>query len=1186
MATLEVHDGQGRVQFVELARDHPVLFGTSSACDVLLDGEGIRPVHGRIRWKTRRFRVEASPDAEFVVVNGTKMAASSIHQGDEIVVGACRMFLLRDDLEQDGDASPPDQADDDGRTRVMAAPVVPVPIEPANDTRGRRRKRSRSSSRGGSALEDDDWMSSLRDQPRDERSGAAAPGEVLKRSALAHPAPVHVAPTPQRRIGGWGALLARLKMPSGHQAPGQERIASSPVVLGLGVSFLILVAMGFWLWTIIASTIATQTLNRAVQGYNDGDYRTAMRDFSSFLQSNPDDERAGKAKVMRAMANVRQYSSAEGGTWSSAIEATKEMVDQFEGLEEYRDERADLAELVIRAGEGLADRARLSADTKALAEAESAIPLHARIAGEPALTLLNGSRLPTKLSDARSAVRKAQIRSAALAAMDKAISEGSASRVYDARDALLDRYADLAQDKDLVARMTAANELIRKAVVVDKTHRPGEHAPRPDPLGPPTSLVLRSNREPAAAEPSPDAIVFVMADGFAYAIDGSTGAPLWHVPLGLAASFVPAVVPGEATALAFDARHGDLVKLDARTGALLWRLALGEPIGDPPLVLGNQLVQVLPSGKLLFIALDSGDLQSTVNLGRPLARTPAHDESGQHLYVLGRQDCMFVLARDPLACVSVDYLGHLDGSIPCAAARLGRFLVIPENESLTDSRWHILVLSEDGVKARPVQKVTVAGWTWSTPASAGSILWATGDKGGYEAFAVGDYSQKSPFRSVARLTADSTGSGPAFGLARSDRDLWVASGHAGRFQLDAEHGKIEPKAPLAQPGPAVAAVQTAGRLVIMTFQDQESSGVALWGIDSESGAIVWKTIVGAPWPTPVGAVAGSNDLTMIGRDGLDIPLSSQQIARGGFVVQPLPRPGDFSIPAGLCLRVEIGGKLIPVVVPEPGANLLWIRDPEKPGTWRKVGLPTVPAADPITLGNGVFIPGQDSRAYLIDPLTGRSRAEPFVPKFDRDRQGTWLSPARLDHDSVVLADDVGRVIRVTLKTAPVARLVGEAERVLDQRIIADPASTGNAVIVATADRHVRSLAARDLSPVGSWALDTPLAGPPIGIGETCFVMDRAGGVMAFGRDGQRLWSIKLDSAAIGRPVVVDQLIWFLTGGGKLHVRNLSDGQEREQIALGTLPSAGVVMAGKQELVPAAKGTLRPVAAVPETNKHP
>ena len=174
----------------------------------------------------------------------------------------------------------------------------------------------------------------------------------------------------------------------------------------------------------------------------------------------------------------------------------------------------------------------------------------------------------------------------------------------------------------------------------------------------------------------------------------------------------------------------------------IWRLAVGEPVGDPPLVLGNQLFQVLPSGKILLIALDSGELQSTVNLGRPLARTPVHDESGQHLYVLGRQDCLFVLARDPLSCVSVVYLGHLDGSIPCSPAMLGRFLVVPENDSLADGRWHILVVDEDGVKVKPVQEVEVSGWTWSRPATSGSIVWATGDQGGYEAFSVGDYAEQ------------------------------------------------------------------------------------------------------------------------------------------------------------------------------------------------------------------------------------------------------------------------------------------------------------------------------------------------------------------------------------------------------------------------------------------------------------
>ena len=169
------------------------------------------------------------------------------------------------------------------------------------------------------------------------------------------------------------------------------------------------------------------------------------------------------------------------------------MMERVGGEEEFRDERVDLAELIIRIGEGLADRARGSADPKALAEAESAVRLHAQVAGEPAPSFLNRSRLPAKLNEARAAVRKARIRSETLATMDRAlkssksagekedsagevgrrtspvgsggpalpqgmISSGvmldafkddAASRVYQARDALVDQYPDLAHDPAL-----------------------------------------------------------------------------------------------------------------------------------------------------------------------------------------------------------------------------------------------------------------------------------------------------------------------------------------------------------------------------------------------------------------------------------------------------------------------------------------------------------------------------------------------------------------------------------------------------------------------------------------------------------------------------------------------------------------------------------------------------------------
>ncbi len=760
--------------------------------------------------------------------------------------------------------------------------------------------------------------------------------------------------------------------------------------------------------------------------------------------------------------------------------------------------------------------------------------------------------------------------------MDRGLQEGSPSRVYQVRDDLVDQYADLAHDKELIARMTSANELIRKAVTVDTTRRLASRTPAADPLGPATSVVLRTRREAAAATPPPDSIVFALAEGFAYGVDATAGAPLWQVPVGLASPFVPEPILGEAAAIVFDARSNDLVRLDSRTGALAWRLDLRERVTDPPLVLGNQLVQVLPSGKVLFIALDSGELQATVNLGRPLARQPVHDESGRHLYVLGRQDCLFILTRDPLVCSGVEYLGHLEGSIPCAPARLGRFLVIPENDSLKDSIWQILVLDEDGSKVHPVQELKVAGWTWQTPPYSGQIIWATGDKAGFEAFAVGDYASKSPFRAVARLTPDASPSGPAFAIARSERELWVASGHAGKFQLDLEHGSIQPTG-LTVPGPALAPIQTTPRLIVATFQDRESGGVALWGIEPEAGTVVWKTVFGAPWPAPLSRSADSTGLTTFGRDGQDVKISPDQLSRGGFVMMPVPRPGDLELPAGLILRVERGGKPVAVLVPQPYGNTLWVEDAGSRGGWRVATLPAPIGTDPIVWADAVLIPGADGRIYLIDPATGRSRAEPYVPEFDRDRQGAWRVPSAPDRDTVVIADEVGRVRRLGLKAGPVPRLHVEAETLLDSRIIGDPACTGAAVLLATADRRVRSLALRDLSPVGAWQLEAPIAGRPISLGEIGLTMDRGGGVMAFGRDGRRIWSIKLGAEVVGAPQVIGRSLAFLTGDGVLHLRARSDGAPLERRMFGVLPSAGLIATDREAIISVAPGTIRPLA---------
>jgi hypothetical protein len=204
-------------------------------------------------------------------------------------------------------------------------------------------------------------------------------------------------------------------------------------------------------------------------------------------------------------------------------------------------------------------------------------------------------------------------------------------------------------------------------------------------------------------------------------------------------------------------------------------------------------------------------------------------------------------------------------------------------------------------------------------------------------------------------------------------------------------------------------------------------------------------------------------------------------------------------------------------------------------------------------------------------------AEPLVPVFNRERRGRWLSPVGLDATTFVLADDTGKVRRLALKQEPVPRLAVEVERLLDKSIIADPAAVSEAVILVTADQRVRSLAARDLSPVGSWPLGAPLVGHPVTAGDLAFVFEGAGGVVALGRDGHRLWTIKLDAVVSGVPVVREDSVWFLDRTGRLHCRRVSDGAPKEQLALGVLPSGGLLQAGKEMIVPCGRGTVRPVA---------
>lgn len=1196
MATLEIHEAGQRVRRVRIGRDHPTMLGTNPLCDVILAGADVQPYHGRISWGKSQFKVEAVADVALVEVNGRRVRSKGLRQGDEILLGRTRVFLLsvEDDGPEHGEKTviqePPPARDPSDVAPAAPPPPPPPRVAPGAGIEYHKMEMAAPS------LEfevDDDFAASPpapaapparpgpAPLPRRQFAGPVAAGparsvfddpDVLDDLEIVDEAGVPSPPGPRPAARqSWPRRLVAIVRGT-DRPPEDERVFTSPVVIGLAATFLILVAASLGLYRFIVATQARQQFAAATASYDRGDFRAAIKGYDAYLAAEPGGNRAGKARVYRALARVRQFTGATSGSWNNAFKEAEAMPGEVGDLPEYRDVSVDLAAEVRAIAEGMFERARDLADPAWLAQGRAAVALHARVAGSAAESFLARSKVGERLAQAEQAIRKAADLKAAIAAVDAAIAAGRPGEAYHARSRVIRRYPDLAGNKDLAGRLGKINDLIRAGVRPDPSGRPGLTEPVAEPLGPPTSLVYRSDPARPAGRSGP--VAFALADGWAWGFDAATGAPLWQHPVGLAAPFPPARVEGGATALALmvDARTNELVCREARSGRFVWRQGLDGWATDPPLVLGARVLQPMVDGRLVEIDLRTGDRRGTLALGRRLARGPVVSESADRAYLLAEEDCLFTLGLDPLACTAVDFLGHEAGAIACTPARAGRLLVVAENHALDSGRWRVLILDAAGSHPRQVQEVPVAGWTWGSPVTAGPVIWSASDRGEVVAYAIGRLDAKAPpLAPIARLAPGDKVQGPAFPLARSDREFVVASGLSGRYDLDVDRGKLAPSWTLGAAGRALAPPQVLGRLTVLTQQPEGGRGAALWGLDSLAGEVRWRSTVGAPWPAGWVETASGDALSTLLGDGRDLTLTREQLRAGGFVEQAMPKPGlpDRVTPGAQ--RLEVAGAT--VLVPAADADRVLL---EAEGDYRPVPLPAHLAARPLAVGKNLLVAGQAGRVYLVEAASGLSVADPLVPPFDRARPTRWLAPAALDGDAFLVADAAGTLRRLVIEAGPRARLAVAAERKLDSPPLGDPAATGPAVVVATADLKLRSFAGRDLAPLGTWPINTAPALGPCAVGGFVFAVDAAGQVFCFDGDGRRLWTAHLRGrGVVGTPVVRNGAAWFATRDeGGVEGLSLVDGATLGQTGLDAAIAAGLLACDTDLVVPTGSSMLQ------------
>ncbi|MFO0957235.1 MAG: FHA domain-containing protein [Isosphaeraceae bacterium] len=204
MATLEVHNGSGAVEYVTIRREQPVVFGSDPKCDIRLSGPGVLPFHGRIGWKGDRYRVEAFPESKSLDFNGKQVISASFRTGDEVRIGPCVIYMSQsDDPGGKATAAPAATRPEAATPRAQARPVeAPAPRA---------------------------------------RSVAAAAATATAVAAPAAPKPIH-------------ALLDLFTS----KGPDDERVLSSPLVLALVMVMFGLSAAGVYLYKEIRRSSADQ----------------------------------------------------------------------------------------------------------------------------------------------------------------------------------------------------------------------------------------------------------------------------------------------------------------------------------------------------------------------------------------------------------------------------------------------------------------------------------------------------------------------------------------------------------------------------------------------------------------------------------------------------------------------------------------------------------------------------------------------------------------------------------------------------------------------------------------------------------------------------------------------------------------------------------------------------------------
>ena len=966
----------------------------------------------------------------------------------------------------------------------------------------------------------------------------------------------------------------RQKKPRNKTKVNKNEWDSSLLLLGGGGLLLMLLACGI-IGYLLSRENADAILAEASEFFDGGSYTQAIKQYERFVENHPKHPEFSAGKVKLGLARLWKASSSTS-SFTPALTTIQQVLPDIEDEKEFNSAQRDLASLLPKIAQGLANQAENASDLDQVLElvkqTNAALSFCTNTKYIP--KTFRDEVLLSEIAETLQRVERERAQNAALTKaltdMQAAINGGDTAQAYHVYDQLLDEHPGLIKNEILAAKVLEISSAESEVVKFVAETQPATTESRPSQVVAELALANRSGLSANVEK----GVVAVRVSGAVYGLNRADGALRWRRFVGMAPRLTPLQLP-PGDVLVVDAQHHELLRLAGETGKLLWRHTFESSITQPVL-LGDQILIAETAGKLHVLNVASGERQGYVQFAQRLPTSPTVGAKGKRVYITGEHSSLYTLSTDDFSCLGVFFLSHAKGSVTTPPACVLNKVIVAVAKGLSTSRLEVLNTTADGIPNQRATQRRLTGLVNTALLAQGRRLVALTSRGQVAVYEIGSGAGDEALTPIATRKPESGAQLARFGFLNQGH-VWVAGPKLNKLTILPTSDRL----PVSnidrdyQGDTFDHPLQTAGDLLIHVRRPADRAGAIVAAMAMKTGKPQWEIELAAPPAGPpaadpagmqIGAITASGEAFLVDRKAMRSRVVNR--AEKTNSRQKLP-PLDHCLDLGQ-------GRL--VAAADKGNMLLHYRPSLPRGALQTIELAGPASCEPVVWGDGFVVPTQTGQVFLYTSEAGQSWGSPFQPPLEPGVTYAWNSPAVYgsgENAQLVLSDGSKKIYLLSRVAAPQPHLTATASA----EISTAPMNTRIAVVgdLAVAGTEEGSLTVVELPTLASKPsvkIQSAVTWGPFTVGQHIVLATATEELICLDDQANIAWRQSLaHGPPAGLPVTHQGGLVLLWQQGGISRLELTSGEEAAYVPLPQPVVAGPVPFGKRLVVSAYDGTL-------------